>query len=93
MQIDFHFYTIYALARSAGFHPDEAHTIAYASQHTDDAKYDHALEFTNGGRFQQVLTAHKYIHPDVLTKSVSYRIWMPFHFLPGNLGVDFLKGW
>ena len=55
MQIDFHFYTIYALARAAGFMPDNAFTIGYASQHTDDAKYEHALEFQNGGRFQQVL--------------------------------------
>lgn len=51
MQIDFHFYTIYALARAAGFKPDDAHIIAYSSQHTDDAKYEHALDFENDGRF------------------------------------------
>jgi hypothetical protein len=49
---DFHFFTIYALARSAGFKSNHAHTTAYASQHPDDAKYEHALEFENGGRFQ-----------------------------------------
>ena len=26
MQIDFHFYTIYALTRAAGFRPDQAYT-------------------------------------------------------------------
>ncbi|MBW1667004.1 MAG: hypothetical protein JRJ66_02905 [Deltaproteobacteria bacterium] len=91
MQIDFHFYTIYALARAAGFIPDNAFTIAYSSQHTDDAKYEHALEFQNGGRFQQVLTAHKFLDLGALDKKVCYRIWVPFHFLPGNLGVEFYE--
>ena len=91
MQEDFHFYAIYALARAAGFDPDKAHIIAYSSQHTDDAKYDHALEFENGGRFQQVLTAHRFFDPKVISKEVCYRIWLPFHFLPGNLGVDFYE--
>jgi hypothetical protein len=91
MQKDFHFYTIYALARSAGFDAGNAYIIAYSSQHTDDAKYEHALEFENGGRFQQVLTAHQFIDLDALGKATCYRIWMPFHFLPGNLGVDFYE--
>ena len=91
MQIDFHFYTIYALARAAGFGPENAHVIAYASQHTDDAKYDHALEFENGGRFQQVLTAHQY-DIGAISKPTCYRIWIPFHFLPSSAGVDFYEG-
>lgn len=91
MQIDFHFYTIYGLARAAGFIPDNAFTIAYSSQHTDDAKYEHALEFQNGGRFQQVLTAHKFLDLKALDKKTCYRIWIPFHFLPGNLGVEFYE--
>lgn len=91
MQIDFHFYTVYALARAAGFKPDDAHIVAYSSQHTDDAKYEHALEFENGGRFQQVLSAHKFLDLGALTKPTCYRIWVPFHFLPGNLGRDFYE--
>ena len=91
MQIDFHFYAVYALARSAGFTSNHAHKIAYASQHTDDAKYEHALEFENGGRFQQVLSAHKFLHFRAMSKATCYRIWAPFHFLPGNLGVDFYE--
>lgn len=89
MQIDFHFYTIYALARATGFEPDNAHTVAYSSQHTDDAKYEHALEFENSGRFQQVLSAHRFFHPKAVKKPTCYRIWLPFHFLPGNLGRDY----
>ena len=91
MQIDFHFYTIYALARAAGFMPDNAFTIGYASQHTDDAKYEHALEFQNGGRFQQVLTAHRFFELKALEKTTCYRIWVQFHFLPGNLGLEFYE--
>jgi hypothetical protein len=91
MQEDFHFYAIYAFARAAGFLPDHAHIIAYASQHTDDAKYEHALEFENGGRFQQVLTGHRFLHYRAMSKETCYRIWVPFHFLPGNVGVDFYE--
>ncbi len=91
MEKDFHFYAIYTLARSAGFKSDNAHTIAYASQHTDDAKYEHALEFENGGRFQQALTAHKYLDVDAISKEVCYQIWVPFHFLPGDVGVEFYE--
>ena len=79
MQEDFHFYTIYTLCRCAGMSGADSHTVAYASQHTDDAKYEHALEFENGGRFQQVLTSHRFFHPDAISKDVCYRIWVPFH--------------
>lgn len=91
MQKDFHFYTIYALSRAAGFGSDDAYIIAYSSQHTDDAKYEHALDFENGGRFQQTLSAHKFFDPGALSKATCYRIWVPFHFLPGNLGTDFYE--
>lgn len=89
MQIDFHFHAIYALARCAGFAANHAHTVAYASQHTDDAIHDHALEFKNGGRFQQVLSAHRLLHPRAISRATCYQIWIPFHFLPGNSGVAF----
>jgi hypothetical protein len=91
MQADFHFYAVYALARAAGFSADDAHIVAYSSQHTDDAMYDHALDFRNGGRFQQILTAHKIFHHASISKKTCYRIWVPFHFLPGNVGTDFYE--
>jgi len=37
MQRDLHYYGIGALARAAGFNRDDALTIAYASQYTDDS--------------------------------------------------------
>ena len=91
MQEDFHFYTIYALSRSAGVDEQTAYIIAYSSQHTDDAKHEEALEFINGGRFSQTLTAHRFLDIDSLTKPVCYRIWIPYHFLPGNVGTEFYE--
>ncbi len=32
--------------------------VAYASQYTDVAAYEHEIEFENGGRFRQSLSAH-----------------------------------
>ena len=91
MQEDFHFYTIYVLSRSAGFDESNARIVAYSSQHTDDAKHGHAIEFINGGRFSQTMTAHRFLDLDSIKKDICYKIWMPFHFLPGNLGVDFYE--
>ena len=89
MQKDFHFYSIYVLCRCNGMSPENSKKAAYASQHTDDAKYDHALNFENGGRFQQFLSAHKFIHPDVFSLDTQYQIYVPFHFIPGNQGERF----
>ena len=86
MQKDFHFYTIYVLCRANGVSPEDAKKVAYSSQHTDDAIYDNALEFQNGGRFQQVLSAHKLIKIGVFSLKSQHRIYVPFHFMPGNHG-------
>ena len=88
MQKDFHFYTIYVLARCAGFGPNEAGVVAYVSQFTDDAVEEGPFRFENGGFFQPVTTSHNYhslrgalISP---TREAGYRVWLPFHFLPGG---------
>jgi len=69
--------------------PESSKVVAYSSQHTDDAKYDHALQFENGGRFHQVLSAHKFLHPEVFSLDSQYRIYVPFHFIPGVKGDRF----
>lgn len=89
MQIDFHFYAIYTLCKLAGIKQEYSKIIAYASQHTDDAKYDHVLEFKSGGRFQQQMSAHKFLNLGVLDKKTCYDIFLPFHFLPGIVGNEF----
>lgn len=89
MQKDFHFYTIYTLCRCNGMSPKNSKRVAYASQHTDDAKYNRTLDFENGGRFQQVLSAHKFIHLRVFSLDSQYKIYVPFHFIPGIKGERF----
>jgi hypothetical protein len=89
MEKDFHFYTIYVLCRANGMRPDFSKIVAYASQHTDDAKYGHVLEFRNGGRFEQLLTAHKFLALGSLSKATQYDIYLTYHFIPGNIGSRF----
>jgi hypothetical protein len=86
MRLDFHFYTIYALARAVGFSPDNAHVIAYASQYTDDEVNENIILFENGGEFEPVITAHRIFDPLAVSERICKKVWVPFHFLPGNRG-------
>ncbi|WZL74135.1 hypothetical protein QBE52_05185 [Clostridiaceae bacterium 35-E11] len=83
MQKDFHFYTIYTLCRTAGLDTKTSQVIAYASQYTDDAKYGSVLTFQHGGRYRQIMTAHRFLDIGALSKDTFYTIFVPFHFLPG----------
>jgi hypothetical protein len=87
MRLDFHFYTIYALARSVGFNPENAYVIAYASQYTDDEVNENTLLFENGGEFEPVITAHRIFDPMAVSERICKKVWVPFHFLPGNRGM------
>lgn len=89
MQKDFHFYGIYVLCRCKGMPPEYSKIVAYSSQHTDDAKYGHALKFENGGYFKQALCAHRFMHPDVFSLDTQYGVYIPFHFIPGDVGNGF----
>ncbi len=91
MQLDFHFYAIYTICKLAGLKHDYCKTIAYASQHTDDAKYDHVLEFMSGGRYQQQMSAYKFFEYNVIDKKTRYDVFLPFHFLPGVAGTEFYE--
>lgn len=86
MRIDFHFYTIYALARAVGFSPDKAYVIAYSSQYTDDEVEERKILFENGGEFEPFITGHRILDPHTVSAEICKRVWIPFHFLPGNLG-------
>jgi hypothetical protein len=69
--------------------PDAAKVVAYSSQNTDDANNGHVLEFRNGGRFEQVLTAHKLLAPNALSDTTQYDIYLTYRFIPGNIGSRF----
>ncbi len=93
MKKDFHYYVVYALADTAGFSPDESHTIAYASQYVDDNNEEQDIDGwvcdafpsavkTNGGHYRPIMTQ------TVSVKSLVYEIqkyvYVPFHYLPGD---------
>ncbi len=88
MQIDFHFGATYAIARLAGFGDDEAHTIAYSAQYVDDSTTSGFIRFDNGVRFYRQATAHPPLDIANINNDTGAQSWLPFHFLPGNDGLD-----
>nr|MBF0222140.1 hypothetical protein [Desulfobulbaceae bacterium] len=88
MQIDMHYYGVYALARAAGMKPEFAEIVATASQFVDDNEKKGNLEFCDGGRLDFEATAHHYIDFKNVDKEDQRQIWVPFHFLPGGIDDD-----
>lgn len=88
MQIDFHHAVTYVAARIAGFKPEEADIVAYAAQYVDDATCEGIICFDNKALYQRMSSAHKAIDPKNLDALDNQKVWMPFHFLPGNGGAD-----
>ena len=90
MQIDMHYYGVYALARMAGLKASAAETIATASQYVDDAVKDDFQYHENGNKLAPIVTAHKTLE---LVENRDIRdqpfVWLPFHFFPGNEGSEF----
>lgn len=93
MQKDFHFYVTYALAKTAGYSAEDAHTIAYASQYVDDNNENQFPDeegrvqfpskiWRNGEYFRPVMTQ------SFSVKSLAYEIqkfvYVPYHFIPGD---------
>mgnify|MGYP001128129010 CR=1 FL=1 len=90
MQLDMHYYGVYALARTAGLKPKTCQIIATASQFVDDNVANINLEFQDGGRIDAEATAHHISDILVLRDPQDQRqIWVPFHFFPGNEGDSF----
>lgn len=87
MQIDFHYYAVYALARAAGLNAEAARTIATCSQYVDDATEAQPLLNGEGCRFAPEVTAHAITDLRQNTNLDDQpRVWVPFHFLPGGEG-------
>ena len=86
MQIDMHYYATYAMARAAGIEPDDARIIATAAQFVDDNIARSHVEFRDGSRIDQEATAHHPIDLSNRDDRDQRRVWVPFHFIPGNVG-------
>ncbi|WGV26141.1 DUF6765 family protein [Halotia branconii] len=87
MQIDFHHGVTYVAARLAGFEHENANIIAYSTQYVDDATNDGLIRFENGALFSRISSAHKMLDYRNFEELANYRVWIPFHFLPGNGGL------
>jgi hypothetical protein len=85
MQLDMHFYGIYALARAAGIKPDSAYIIAYASQFVDDALDGEVSILANNTAVYPIITSHIPMDYKNTVLRDQWKVWVPFHFLPGNM--------
>jgi len=79
-----HFFGVYALARAAGIKPRVARIIAYASQFVDDAMEDEAIVLEDQSAILPTMTSHRPIDYQNTIPGDQWRVWVPFHFLPGN---------
>ena len=88
MDIEFHYYITYILAKQSGFSAEDAFKIAYSSQYTDDNNKKVKVEQQDGeiyeGYISQTLNIAKPINKLV-------RIYFCFHFLPGEYSNDSTK--
>ena len=79
------------MARLAGLKKEACQTIATAAQFVDSNHKEQSVEFEDGGQFNVIPTAH----PLWNIKNTKYfgedqrKVWLPFHFLPGNEGSSF----
>lgn len=84
MQIDFHHATTYVIARYAGFDHPDASILAYCAQYVDDATNNGTLTFDNGAMYNHTSSAHKMLDYKNFNELSNHKVWIPFHFLPGN---------
>ena len=86
MQIDGHHTMTYVAARCAGYPHNEAEIIAYSAQYVDDATNAGSIQFDVGAMYSRIASAHKMLDYRNLKKLANHKVWVPFHFLPGNGG-------
>lgn len=91
MQIDFHYYATYAMARCAGLNQESALIIATSAQFVDDNACPHDIEFEDGSSLSVEATAHHVADLANRDKKDQRDVWVPFHFLPGNEGDSFTE--
>ncbi|HBF0841521.1 DUF6765 family protein [Clostridioides difficile] len=99
MNLDFHYYGTYLAAKIAGYNDLDANTIAYAAQYVDESTKSMILDDVNF-TLPTVQTNSELIGYYADFTSWGYKwnldslneikkVWIPFHFLPGNLNNQF----
>ena len=91
MQIDMHYYAAYAVARSAGLDRETARVVATSSQFVDDNVARDHVTFRDGSRIDTEATAHHPIDLSNRDERDQRRVWVPFHFIPGNVGATYTE--
>ena len=91
MQLDMHYHATYAMARAAGIEPNDAQIIATSAQFVDDNVARSHVTFRDGSRIDQEATAHHPIDLSNRDDRDQRRVWVPFHFIPGNEGDSYTE--
>ncbi|WP_172559210.1 DUF6765 family protein [Vibrio fluvialis] len=86
MQIDGHHTLTYVIARYAGIEHTDAEKVAYSAQYVDEATNDKPIHFDNGAMYDRIVSAHKMLDYRNTQELANHKVWIPFHFLPGNQG-------
>jgi len=81
MDIEFHYYMTHLIALRAGFKPDDAFTIAYASQFTDDNENTYRIEGKNEPYFNLISQTMDITKP----QEERLGIYPVFHFCPATM--------
>ena len=83
---DFHYYGTYTAARLAGFDRDDATIIAHSAQYVDDSTRDRILDPEELSRLSTGtnISFHGERSDHEPADIELRRVWVPFHFLPGN---------
>ena len=87
MQIDGHHTLTYVVSRLAGLSHEDADIVAYSAQYVDEAINKGVIKFDNGAMYHRTASAHKMLDYRNSDKLANHRVWVPFHFLPGNGGL------
>lgn len=85
MNIEFHYYMVYYLAKEAGFQPEEAYTIAYASQYTDDNRTCYKVKKDENEFYKNYMSQTMDISNP---RNELMRVYLSFHFLPGDFSTS-----
>jgi len=81
MDIEFHYYITYLVAARAGFAPQQASVIAYASQYVDDNDIIHEINVGFDSYYSNYISQTINIFKP---KRKLLRIYPLFHFIPGE---------
>ena len=91
MQLDMHYYGTYAMARAGGLNSDAARIIATSAQFVDDNTPKVMWGSAMARAIDQEATAHHLVDRSNLDDHDQRRVWVPFHFIPGNIGETYTE--